>query len=275
MSYFQLCPPERKWKSNLINILCRESNSDDIDHFVSKLVRTIYKRIGFSSFPIEINNIADMLDVVSIIDQPLSNDIDAVLGIAPNGYKITINSLIRDQRRRKFSCCHEFGHILIMRHFNFINIDNYSLPTDSTNDFLEEEFLCQKIAAAILMPPDEFKNRAIKLNPSIQGIKQLADYFDTTFSATLQRLLELECWNFDLLHCFIVNEEVHHHKVINCNYLNDVLIEDILFKSTFPYFPYMAYEFLADRLCGIAFEIETLSKTDTALFIWDKSNNHE
>lgn len=194
------------WKSNLVKLICTSSNSESPEAFVIKLVRSLYKKILTFSFPADIESIGTLLDVKKFIYRELSDTEDSVLLPFVNGYAIEINknnSLLR----QRFSCCHEFAHILIEKYLSKINLDNYQAYLDSNCDYYEEELLCQKIAAEILAPHDIFNDRARSLRPSIVGINNLSQDFGASFTAIIRKLIETKIWNFGFMY-WSIKEDV-------------------------------------------------------------------
>lgn len=272
MVNISLCPIEFKWKSNFTKIICDTSKSKSPEHFASRLVKSLFKRVppnSINSFRVDLDLIGRELNVTKIERKPLGVDIDAVLSPSLTGYKIILNSKMMPFRRR-FSCCHEFGHLLIIKYFSKINVRPNLVPIDSEIDFIEEEQLCHKIAAEILLPNEQFCLFAKELEPTVNGIKKLAEEFEASFSATVRRLLELKCWRFDVLHFNTSDGAViFREKSAEFGLLNEGIVKD-LENSLFPFHPYLCYDLLNERLEGRDFEIEEITKNNTALFIWDR-----
>jgi len=87
---------------------------------------------------------------------------------------ITISSLVRDARRRRFSLAHEVGHLELHRHRSSVFIctsqDLDSWGRQSADAHLERE--TNEFAAALLLPERFFAQRCRDTGPSLELIAQ-------------------------------------------------------------------------------------------------------
>ena len=132
---------------------------------------------------------------------------------------ITINSNIRDPRKKRFVLAHEFGHLICHSSmFSAFNCD--------VNDFVDwqgsrpEEAEANRFAAALLMPPEFFKSECDGQPFSLELISGLADRFQTTFMSTSIRFAEHGSYP-----CCVI-------------YSVDKIIQWVAFSSDFPRMDY-------------------------------------
>ena len=150
------------------------------------------------SVPVDINEIARFLNV-TIDYAPVSYFSEEAASLTPyfNGYKITINSEDRiNSGWTRFSCCHEFGHILIERYFSYIDFNKYGIYYETAQDSWEEERLCNEIAAEILVPSEMLRYYAMDKYPSLCSIDDLCDDFGVSRQTVIRRLLRTDSWRF-------------------------------------------------------------------------------
>jgi Zn-dependent peptidase ImmA (M78 family) len=98
-----------------------------------------------------------------------------------------------DERRKRFSLAHELGHWNYHRGRSFeCRVDDW---VDSYNSKPIEEREADQYAAELLMPAYMFKPlaRSIK-RPTFDGVKDLADQFCTSLTATAIRLVDMNTW---------------------------------------------------------------------------------
>lgn len=273
MGNFNLCPPKKVWKSNFARTICESSGSMNPEHFADRIVKSLFKRTNENLYPVNLNEVGRILDVFAIEETDLDIETDAELFPNTRGYKVILNSK-RSSFRKRYSCCHEFAHLLIIKYFSKVDIRKFRFNIDSKIDFLEEERLCQKIAARILLPSEQFTERAKEIMPSLTGIKQLSADFEASLSATVQRLIELRCWNFDILHGHTKDGVVDFHEVSRkCGLISQSLIDELI-DSLFFIYPSMYYGYLNKKLNGVPIEIAQLSENNVAIFIWDRNNSY-
>ena len=101
------------------------------------------------------------------------------------GYIITVNDAESEERRR-FSICHEIGHIVL------------GLPTAHSEQVSWayakrhiNEIQCDWFATELLMPHGAFSKRMPADDPCVSAIEELADAFGASFPATASRYASL------------------------------------------------------------------------------------
>lgn len=101
-----------------------------------------------------------------------------------------ISNSIFEPGRRRFAIAHELGHWELHANLSQITVCTYDdmLSRYKTGP---SEIEANIFASELLMPRRLFEPRVSKANPSFGLIKQLADDFQTTLTATSLRLAEL------------------------------------------------------------------------------------
>lgn len=103
---------------------------------------------------------------------------------------ILVNAGIPYPARRNFTIAHELGHCKIETHLD----PEYRCTSRSINAFDPKnpfEVEASKFAAELLIPESEFDRLAGRVSTSIEGIKEIADRFGTSLTATLIRYVKL------------------------------------------------------------------------------------
>ena len=103
---------------------------------------------------------------------------------------VTVNASINYEPKKRFVLAHELGHYELHRHSSTLFIDN-NLSAESAltaNNILEIE--ANTFAKEILMP-EPVISQAFNEVPSIELVSKIANYFQTSLSATALRLVEL------------------------------------------------------------------------------------
>jgi Zn-dependent peptidase ImmA (M78 family) len=152
------------------------------------------------------------LDAI-LIEEPLSN-CDGKIIFGNSKTVIKLNSQIQFDERKRFVVAHEIGHLILHR--------NMTLPDDTfanfniiagTEKFLkngQQELEANEFASELLMPTKLFYKEAKgkKFTPLL--IKQLAQRFKTSLTATLFKYMECDLHPICIV--FIENEKVKYWK---------------------------------------------------------------
>lgn len=98
-----------------------------------------------------------------------------------------------DPRRKRFSLAHELGHWNYHRGRSFeCRVDDW---VEGYNSKPAEEKEADKYASELLMPTYMFKPMAKEIKrPTFDGVKELADKFNTSLTATAIRLVNMNVW---------------------------------------------------------------------------------
>lgn len=152
------------------------------------------------------------LDAI-LIEEELSH-CDGKIIFGKNKAVIKVNSKINYEHRKRFTIAHEIGHLLMHR--------NMELPEDTFSElnmiagmekFLKngrQELEANEFASELLMPENLFVKEAKKARFSPYLIRQLADRFNTSLTATVFRYLSLNLHPLCIF--FIENGKVKYWK---------------------------------------------------------------
>ena len=104
---------------------------------------------------------------------------------------ITISSAVSNPRRKRFSIAHELGHLEMHRHLSSLS---YCLSGDIRDDGVKKaskqlEHQANEFASALLLPERLFGPLCDEEDPSLDYIRDLADKFDTSLTATALRFI--------------------------------------------------------------------------------------
>jgi len=152
------------------------------------------------------------LDAI-LIEEDLTN-CDGKITFGNNKAVIKVNSNIQYIERKRFVIAHEIGHLIMHR--------NMQLPEDTFSNFNiiagmekalkngRQELEANEFASELLMPEKIFLKEAVGKKFSPLLIKQLAERFKTSLSATAFRYLQLDLHPICLV--FIENGKVIYWK---------------------------------------------------------------
>jgi len=168
---------------------------------VSTAVRDLLTRAGVSSPPVDLRRVAEAQGVARIEETDLGS-LDGCLIPTADGFVIKLNSTM-PERRRRFSLAHEIAHTLLRtapagcKHGDVSNRATISRPRSRH----WEEWLCDMIAAEILMPRLSFRRWLSRTEASIRAIEVTATRFDVSVQAAAVRFgqmvdatVEIICW---------------------------------------------------------------------------------
>ncbi len=148
-----------------------------------------------------------------LIEEELTN-CDGKIIFGNNKAVIKVNSKIQFQERKRFVAAHEIGHLIMHR--------NMQLPDDTFSNFNiiagmekalkngRQELEANEFASELLMPEKLFLKEAKGKKFSPLLIKQLAERFKTSLTATVFKYLQLDLHPICLV--FIENGRVKYWK---------------------------------------------------------------
>lgn len=112
-------------------------------------------------------------------------------------YLNTHNHYFHDNPRTRFTFAHELGHYFIDEHRNAL-INGKSLHTSFYKIKRENiiELEADYFASCLLMPEERFKTMATSRRFDFSLVKSLANSFQTSLSATLFRMIEVDTYPF-------------------------------------------------------------------------------
>jgi hypothetical protein len=118
---------------------------------------------------------------------------DGTLVRALDGPKgiIAINSRIREYSRKRFAIGHEIGHYLIPHHQRLENVCRADSIERWHSSVAQAEREANDFAAELLLPRKLVSLRFNLNDPSLHRIRQVANEFSTSLTATTYRFVEL------------------------------------------------------------------------------------
>ena len=159
--------------------------------------------------PISVHALAPYRGIKEIIESPLT--IDAYISREEDGYRIYVNAE-QPFTRRRFSIAHEIAHTFSYE----VEASEEGLPQSSQRTLRidsEEELLCNKAAAEILMPYKFFRAQVNQRYMRANSICELAKLFQVSTQAAAIRYCELTDRRFLLL-AFKAREHQEQGKVL-------------------------------------------------------------
>jgi len=102
---------------------------------------------------------------------------------------ITVNSKIPEEGRKRFAIAHELGHFEMHNDSQMIMCDEEDMYVWNENKAQELE--ANEFAASILMPTEIFEKYLRPEPPNMDRVKELAEEFRTTLTATALRYVQL------------------------------------------------------------------------------------
>jgi Zn-dependent peptidase ImmA (M78 family) len=126
---------------------------------------------------------------ILVVEAPLAKADARLIRKGPRGL-VRVRHNIPDAGRKRFAVAHELGHWLIHKEHTQINAcTDQDMVAKYKASALEIE--ANYFAAELLMPEKLFTPRLRKVRPSFTLMKELADEFDTSLTATAIRCAEL------------------------------------------------------------------------------------
>jgi Zn-dependent peptidase ImmA (M78 family) len=104
---------------------------------------------------------------------------------------ITVSTSTSTPRRERFSIVHELGHLELHRHERVFPCDAESIndwPTKGSKENIEQE--ANEFAAGLLLPEKIFAPICRDMDPSMEGVQELAERFNVSIMATARRFIE-------------------------------------------------------------------------------------
>jgi Zn-dependent peptidase ImmA (M78 family) len=149
--------------------------------------RMLLMESGMKDPPYFPERYANVRQIENIVDRDMRVDGRLV----PHGERFIVE-LRRDRspERKNFTCAHEIAHT-----FFYEAVPSIKYRSDVQSADPDEEALCDIAAAELLMPLKVIRRIANDYSPSPQSLRQLAQMFQTSLTATIIRLLGLQIWN--------------------------------------------------------------------------------
>lgn len=103
---------------------------------------------------------------------------------------IGIRESIREQGRKRFTVAHEIGHYVIPNHRFLKNVCSGKIIDSYRSTLNKAELEANHFAAELLLPASAVRTR-LEGDPSFERISSVAEEFETSFSATTRRFVDL------------------------------------------------------------------------------------
>lgn len=150
----------------------------------------LLEELGIKELPIVPTVICRALEI-SYLEKKFKT-IDGVLIIDPGGaVLITVNSLIKEESRKNFTCAHELGHLCL----DSASRSEFYCSRGDIESFKPKiqpmELRANKFAAELLMPQCVYQGFVSERQPGWDSIRDLAAMSQTSLTATAKRFLDL------------------------------------------------------------------------------------
>ena len=131
--------------------------------------------------PTDLAKFGEFLGVVEVERKELK--VDGMVLPKGSGYKVILNS--SKAARSRFSWAHELGHIIVQS-------GSLAKPQfrGAPPSHKQLERLCDKIAAEVLMPEEQFRQHMKSLGSNLSTIPRLARVFDSSIESTAIRFTD-------------------------------------------------------------------------------------
>lgn len=129
--------------------------------------------------------------------------------IARGNYFVIGYNRNHHKHRIRFTCAHELAHILIDKDLkkNRFRQNSQECSIDIWEQDSNEEILCNKIAAALLLPEDIFKKYVEHLEPSFSSLMKLSKIFYVSKDVILRQIMDLNLWDINVIHWLPLDQE--------------------------------------------------------------------
>lgn len=147
---------------------------------VAMKARAFITNTGPLALPVSVHAYAEQING-DVKVEALGENEDAWSVRLPNGkYKICVNCA-QNNRRQRFSVCHEVAHVVLEIP------TEHNAPSWSYSRRSSGEIACDVFAAELLLPYKLFKPRVDTANMGLTAVRELSDEFDASLVATGSR----------------------------------------------------------------------------------------
>lgn len=161
---------------------------------INELAETIRRESNLNT-PLNLEQLRNFIEELGgqLEFDELNDDIDGIIRKNVNNFQILLSNANNvTEERKKFTLCHELGHLFL--HMNYLdeeawnNSDDYEDTAYARNGYSEEEYDAHEFAAALLMPKEEYKE-VVKNNTEngICNISHVSNYFEVSLEAATNR----------------------------------------------------------------------------------------
>ena len=178
---------KRVWKSQVAQRIREETGALDAAEGAIKLAEELTRRCGVTYPARELARLASFVDAK--IEECEMKEAGRLVPLLAGDFEFLIQVNAAHSRQRKnFSIAHEIGHIL-MPDYRENPIEKFDAFVMEWHDEHEEEFLCDIIAAEILLPRRQIRSRLAENGLNIEQLHDLAEEFDASIEATAVTLV--------------------------------------------------------------------------------------
>ncbi len=151
-----------------------------------------YEKPETNRYPVDCYAIAEEFGI-KVHGDNLGSEFQGALFIKPGLKAIIYNNNIREDGRKNFTIGHELGHFFLHKYRKELQC-SWADFTDFTEgpkhpENIEQE--ANQFAVTLLMPFDDFRKFSQGKEPSIMLLRQLAQRYQTSLTATAYRMAEL------------------------------------------------------------------------------------
>ncbi|WP_127718249.1 ImmA/IrrE family metallo-endopeptidase [Halobacteriovorax sp. HLS] len=164
---------------------------------IDKDVKYLLEDFGLYQVPVDPVKVAEALGVVYV--EKKHEGFEGTLVVMGNDAVISVNSNMKDEGRKAFTCAHELGHyqydINSQKSFQCTRED--TTFEASKNKLAPMEIRANEFASELLMPREFFLKEIGQKEPSWELIKDLSKKFGASLQATASRYVKLSshtCW---------------------------------------------------------------------------------
>jgi Zn-dependent peptidase ImmA (M78 family) len=154
-----------------------------MDEFTVTLkAREFVSKVNPTSVPASMQQYVDQIGATIKVSHDLGDDEDGFSAMKPNGkYGICVNGN-QNEKRQRFTVCHELAHIVLG-----LPSEHSPGPSWSYTKRTPNEILCDVFAAELLLPYKQFKPMVDGVDCSLAAVDELAERFDASVLATASR----------------------------------------------------------------------------------------
>lgn len=184
--------PPRVWRCERVRAFARSVGIDDPVQAAKRRSAELAQGVPGPPFDLDCVQIRSAANIKSVTYLP-KLPVHGRVSWQDGSYVIEISSVLGAERRA-FTLGHEVGHVILVADDLRSQVDGLAATRCPIGDCDEEEYLCDVVAAELLMPAGEFRKQLYAYGPSVRSILVLAAAFGTSLSATARRFAELSPW---------------------------------------------------------------------------------
>jgi len=189
------------WHEPAVRLLMKHHESDDPEVLVEAYAERVLREVGARHLPVDVEGVASFLGIhVRVADHPFAGRIY----VDPEGRMVLDLNAADSDARRRFTCAHEIMHTA----FPGFHRDGRYRIDRTVGGFersrSEEEYLCDRGAAAMLMPASLIAG-LFDAGRGLGDVERLAETARVSLEAAAIRLVSLS----DRPTAFLVFELAH------------------------------------------------------------------